>query len=213
MSNTSLITSSSTIIDSDPKNQLKNKSRDQDSPSRTSVSNLKDTIANLINEIVEENQIREDLSLKHSNCKHAKSKDLNTYFISKSKKIPKISIIDFYDRLVHYTKLEESTLILSLMYLDRICEIGHIKLSTYNIHRLILCSIITAIKYQEDDICSDIYYSKVGGVSLDELSKIEEEFLKRIKYTLFVKEEDFTKYQSFLVEYTRKGTDGSQTID
>ena len=55
--------------------------------------------------------------------------------IFNSKKPPPIALDDYLDRIIKYTKLEESTLLIALLYIDRFCELSDLKLSEFNVHR------------------------------------------------------------------------------
>ena len=59
---------------------------------------------------------------------------MNTFV---SKKIPPISINNYLERLVKYTKMENSTLVLILVYIDRLCDINKILLNYFNVHKYI----------------------------------------------------------------------------
>jgi len=50
---------------------------------------------------------------------------------------------------------------------------------------------LAAIKYQEDDIHTNTYYARVGGVKGDDLFNLELEFLELIEFNLFVDEGHF----------------------
>ena len=115
-------------------------------------------------------------------------------------KKPKISILEYINRIIKYTYLEKSSLIVSLIYLDRICQ-NDILITDYNIHRLLLISIIMSIKINEDQIFNNNYYAEVGGVSIKEFNSIESDFVNYINYYLFVTEEEFFKYKRFLENY------------
>ena len=52
-------------------------------------------------------------------------------------------------------------IILTLIYIDRICELHKINLNYNNIHKLILASFATANKYLEDIHYSMHFFSKV----------------------------------------------------
>ncbi len=52
-----------------------------------------------------------------------------------SKKVPSLSIGKYLERLLKYSNAEESTLILILIYIDRLCEITKLSLSFYSIHK------------------------------------------------------------------------------
>ena len=118
-------------------------------------------------------------------------------------KKPKISILEYINRIIKYTYLEKSSLIVSLIYLDRICQ-NDILITDYNIHRLLLISIIISIKINEDKIFGNNYYAEVGGISIKEFNSIESDFVNFINYYLFVTEEEYFKYKMYLENYFLK---------
>ena len=112
--------------------------------------------------------------------------------------IPPISIKDYLERLCKHSKINTSTIILILIYIDRICNIQKFKLTYYNVHKLILASMIIAIKYNEDEYYSNKFYSKLGGVSVSEIVFLEYNFISLIHYKLFVNNELFKKYNDYI---------------
>ena len=120
--------------------------------------------------------------------------------IFSSSNIPKISILEYLNRIVNYTKIEDSTLITSIIYLDSVTQTG-IYLTDYNIHTLLLICILIAIKMNEDDIYTNEYYAEVAGISLKKLNKIEHEFLNMNKFKLFVDKDIFEQYQQYLSNF------------
>ncbi len=52
-----------------------------------------------------------------------------------SRKPPTITLQAYLERIMKYTNIEDSTLIISLIYLDRMCELNIIQMNNYNIHR------------------------------------------------------------------------------
>ena len=113
-----------------------------------------------------------------------------------SKRIPSISIKDYLIRLNKYTKLNNSTIILILIYIDKICNFNNFKLSYYNIHKLILASMLFAIKYNEEEYYSLRFYAELGGITINEMSNLEYQFLVLIRFELFVDEDLFNKYSN-----------------
>lgn len=71
------------------------------------------------------------------------------------------------------------------------------------IFRIILSYILIAIKYNEDDYFSNEFYSKVGGITLQELNVLEFESLLLIKHTLFVEKGFFYKYKLYLDQFAK----------
>ena len=80
------------------------------------------------------------------------------------KKIPPISIEKYLNRIQKYTHLEDSTLVIALIYIDRLLGNNIIKLSMYNVHKILLTAVVLAIKYNEDEIHGNNYLSKILGV-------------------------------------------------
>ena len=58
---------------------------------------------------------------------------------------PSLSILDYLFRIQMYTEAEDNTVIIGLMYIDRVCEHSSIILTPYNIHRIIFVSILMAM--------------------------------------------------------------------
>ena len=94
--------------------------------------------------------------------------------------------------------MQDSTLMLILIYIDRFCEMNYINLNFFNIHKLIIASMIVAIKYNEDNILKNEFYAKVGGVSKKEIDILEYEFLSLIEFSLYVDEETFHQYDRYV---------------
>ena len=44
------------------------------------------------------------------------------------------------------------------------------------------------------------YYSKIAGVSLKELKKLESKFFYKINFELYINENDFEKYKEYLIK-------------
>ena len=116
---------------------------------------------------------------------------------------PSVTIQRYLHRIFKYTFIEKSTLIISLIYLDRICK-QKIFLTNYNIHKLLIISILSAIKYNEDSIFENKFYAKVFGINLNELNELEYEFINLIDFQLFINELEFNQYLLFFDDYSKK---------
>ena len=146
------------------------------------------SIAGLLQEIIDEQGDKRDSK--------------KTIFTAKS--IPGITIENYLDRIIKYTKLETSTLILTLINIDKICEINSLQITKFNVHRLLLSSVLISIKFNEDDFYSNSYYARVGGVSLQEINNLEDEFLRMIKFCLWTEINLFNKYKVYLGKYEKE---------
>ena len=109
-------------------------------------------------------------------------------------KIPKISIEDYLNRIQKYSDLEDSTLVIALIYIDRLLENRNIILSKYNVYRILLTAVLLAIKYNEDEIYDNSFFAKIFGVTIKELNKLENEFLDLIEFKLFISRKTFQLY-------------------
>jgi hypothetical protein len=111
-----------------------------------------------------------------------------------------IKIQDYLERLYIYGRMNISTILLMLIYIDRLCNINKIKLSYKIIHKLMLSSLIVAIKYNEDEMYSLKFYAGFGGVNIEELEYLEICFISRINYNLFIKEDIYNKYYEYFAD-------------
>lgn len=150
-------------------------------------------INNIIIEIIEDNQ---------KELKENKIPSLpKTVFFMKN--LPNIKFLDYLKRINKYLKPQASSLIIALIYVDRICseKTNKIVLIDNNIFKLFLTATILAIKYNEDFYDDNAYFAKVGGITLNEINILEKEFLDLINFRLFVSVEIFTKYNNYLINY------------
>ena len=113
-----------------------------------------------------------------------------------SSDIPTISIKDYLYRIQSLSKVEDNTLILALIYIDKIYEKTSIILTEFNIHRILFTSILIAIKYNEDIFYENNFYAKIAGVTDKELRKMEITFLRLIKFELYANKSLFEKYKN-----------------
>jgi hypothetical protein len=143
-------------------------------------------ISDLLNYICEENKDKSEII----------NKNIIPFM---TKNIPSMSIKDYLLRLSQFTKMSESTIIIILIYIDRISNINNFRLTYKNIYKLILSATVVAIKYNEDLFYSSAIYAKLGGLSVSELNYLEFQFLILIKFSLFIENDLFDKYKNNLL--------------
>jgi hypothetical protein len=83
------------------------------------------SITSILDEIVNEN-------MDKSKAKIRESQKNNSFY---AKKIPSIPVISYIERILKYSKMEEPTLVVMLIYIDRLCENNNFLLTENNIHR------------------------------------------------------------------------------
>jgi len=122
-------------------------------------------------------------------------------------KSPGISIQAYLERVMKYSPCSSECLILALIYVDRVVQQdSRYQINSFNIHRLLITSIMTAVKYYDDCTYNNAYYAKVGGVSLAELNSLEVEFLFTLNFNLDVSLQTFEHYYSELLKHAPKST-------
>ena len=112
--------------------------------------------------------------------------------------IPSISIEEYLLRIQTYANVEKSTLIISLIFIDKLCHTADVTLTHYNIHRILFTAVLLSIKYNEDSFFDNKYYSEIAGVKIKELKLLEYTFISMVDFKLFVSNEIYEKYMNFL---------------
>jgi hypothetical protein len=132
--------------------------------------------------------------------KHKKENLVKDCFYIKN--LSNLKFIDYIKRIFKYLKPENSTIIISLMYIDILLnqKKDELFLTKNNIFKIYLTAIVLAIKYNEDDFYDNNYISKVGGVSFAEMNNLEREFLQIIDYRLYIDYCLFKRYQDYFDE-------------
>lgn len=116
-----------------------------------------------------------------------------------SKNIPNISISDYLVRIKKYAQLEDSSLVFSLILIDRFLKTKSIVITELNVHRILFSSIMISIKYNEDKYYSNKYYAKVGGINLTQLNLLEFDFVCSLEFNIMVEYKLFEKYYRNLI--------------
>lgn len=116
------------------------------------------------------------------------------------KKVPAISIKGYLERIAKYAPCSGHCFVLSLIYLDRIIENNkNFVISSRNVHRLLITSIMLASKFYEDRYMDNKFYARVGGIPVAELNQLEVDFVFLIHFELTVEPEVFNRYQCQLL--------------
>jgi hypothetical protein len=107
---------------------------------------------------------------------------------------PTVSIHEYAERLKTYMYCSDECHVLSLVYVERILiRTPGFALDELNVHRLLLAATVIAAKFQDDDVYSNKYYARVGGVTCTELTALESEFLALIGWAAHVSAKDYNR--------------------
>lgn len=120
-----------------------------------------------------------------------------------SSKPPTISVKSYLeDRILKYAGCSEETFILALIYMDQVVQFNpEFVISSLNVHRLLITSIMLASKFFDDVYYNNAYYARVGGISNIEVNSLEMEMLRMISFSLFVQPEQYERYRCSLYSH------------
>lgn len=150
------------------------------------ISKLVYLISQVLHNIITQNKTNNNNNIqRHNNSFH-------------STKVPQISIYDYLLRIKTYSQLEDTTLIISLILIDRFVQQSNIQLSYNNIHRILFTAVLISIKYNEDNIFTNNYYAEIAGVSVKELFTLENDFLSLVNFNLYIEPTLFAQYNLYL---------------
>lgn len=172
--------------------ELKTKSAsstsDEEGRAKTRIIELSKSIFHILSTLIESNK-------KKPNYEEQVKKQSSMACFSAI--IPSISLLDYLIRLFEYSKCEESSIILTLIYIDRACSNG-VFLTPFIIYRLLSAGLILSLKFNEDIIVSNEYFSKIAGITKANLNRVEYEFIGLLRCELFINEERYLQYKNYL---------------
>jgi len=118
--------------------------------------------------------------------------------------IPGIGVKDYLIRIVKHSRCSCESVILSLIYIDRMIQRNRgFLIKSINVHRVIITSVLLAAKFFDDFYYSNEYYAKIGGISNKEMNVLEVEFLNAINFSLHVEPEMFFRYREKMLAQRR----------
>ena len=166
--------------------------RGEDDPTKLPNYDLIKSISQTLVTILEDNK-------KKPNYKEIVKKQSKMVFSANL--IPSISIEDYLLRIQEYSNIEKSTLIISLIFIDKLCHTADVTLTHYNIHRILFTAVLISIKYNEDSFFDNQYYSEIAGVKIKELKLLEYTFISMVNFRFYVHTEIYEKYRNYLENF------------
>ena len=157
------------------------------------INGLTDIVADILDKVMEK---KEEIS----NNENEKGEIilfttmLSEMEIFNTRKKPVVSFKKFLNRIIRYCQPEPSTLLLSLIYLDKILLKTNIKLTHINGFKLFYGCFVCSMKYNEDRHNTNKFYAKVCGISFNELLMMEYICLKNLEWNLFVDKSTYELY-------------------
>ncbi|XP_023539091.1 cyclin-U4-1-like [Cucurbita pepo subsp. pepo] len=112
---------------------------------------------------------------------------------------PAISIQSYLDRIFKYANCSPCCFVVAYIYLDRFVQRQpSLPINSFNVHRLLITSVLVSAKFMDDTYYNNAYYAKVGGISTAEINFLEVDFLFGLGFHLNVTPNTFHSYYSYL---------------
>lgn len=146
-----------------------------------------DSISLSLNEIIRDNKAR------------GKSSKQDIFYLGF---IPPISISEYIKNLMKYSHMDISSLIVSIIYIDRFCHKNNYYLTQNNIFRILLSACLLSIKFNEDIIVNYKTYSEIACVSVEDLTNLEFNMYLKLHFSLKVKYDLYKSYYKYFSNYS-----------
>ena len=127
--------------------------------------------------------------------------------------IPGISLDDYINRIFKCTKMNISSLIMAIIYIDRFCETNRYVLCMNNIHRIFLTACLLSIKFNEDINLNIKYFADIAGIPVFDLNNLELYLCVKLKCSLFVDYDIYQKYFDYFSKYNYDENNEAQEIN
>jgi len=113
----------------------------------------------------------------------------------------------YVQRIVEYSEASPCTFVLATVFLQRLKSLGgngatdtKLRLTSYNIQRLLLTATALACKMYDEPYASNKQWAAIGDLTIQEMNALELELLFAIKFSLVVSREEYDKRHAVLLE-------------
>lgn len=112
---------------------------------------------------------------------------------------PKSSVHVYLMSIAKHFQCSRECFVLSLVFIGRISKTHpSLSISPLNVHKLLLASVVVAVKFLDDAYATNRDYARIGGVKTKELNSLEAHFLHLIGWKLHVFPWELDQYRSYL---------------
>ncbi|KAI9160742.1 hypothetical protein LWI28_011127 [Acer negundo] len=112
---------------------------------------------------------------------------------------PTISVESYLERIFKYANCSSSCYVVAYVYLDRFAHRQpSLPINSFNVHRLLITSVLVSAKFMDDIYYNNAFYGKVGGISTAEMNLLEVDFLFGLGFQLNVTPTTYNTYCSHL---------------
>lgn len=113
--------------------------------------------------------------------------------------LPTISVQAYLARIFRYAPCSAECFITSLLYIKKVLDVkGLAFLQNTTVHRLLIAAVLLSSKYLDDIYYNNKFYAKIGGISSQEMNRLELDMLFSLGFDLSVDKEQFEEFVSLL---------------
>jgi hypothetical protein len=111
-----------------------------------------------------------------------------------------LSASAYLKRIMNYSGCSECCAVVGLLYLQRLKQrVQTLRLTSNNLQRLLLTSVMVAAKFLDDMYYSNKHWAQIGGLSLKDVNSLEMIFLFRLNFDLQMTRETYEEYVAHLL--------------
>ncbi|KAM0934316.1 putative cyclin PHO80, Cyclin-like superfamily [Dioscorea sansibarensis] len=182
--------SSSMISPTKLRSDLYSLSESEETPSVISV------LASLVERVIARNE-----KINGGEC-NSSSSSSSRFGIGSNERVLDMSVKCFMERIFRYAKVAPPVYVVAYVYMDRLANFNpHFRISYANVHPLLITAIMVASKFVEDLNYRNSYFAKVGGLTTEEMNRLEIDFLFMMRFKLHV---NVSVYESYCMHLERE---------
>lgn len=112
---------------------------------------------------------------------------------------PKIPIRRYLEYLQARSGYSKACLVATVILLDKLLlSHSNVQITPNTVHKMFLCSLMAATKFNTDTYYSNTAWAAIGGVRTEEMNVLELEFLFMLQFSLLITREEFEKYEKMI---------------
>ncbi|KAH7433848.1 hypothetical protein KP509_07G089100 [Ceratopteris richardii] len=125
--------------------------------------------------------------------------DLKKFSVFSGSRVPTVTIEQYLERIFRYANCSTSCFVVAYAYIDRLVQLQPaLRITFANVHRILIASILVSAKFLDDTHYHNAYYAQIGGISTQEMNKLEWSFLLLLGFRLHLTVSAFGSYCSHL---------------
>ncbi|CAN6895204.1 unnamed protein product, partial [Brassica oleracea] len=162
---------------------------DYDQPSTSTLPRVITLLTLILGKMIQKNE-------KSLHTRHNKEGEITMFHGSRT---PSMNIHCYTERVYRYAHCSHACFVAAfayiLRYLERPVDTSMTRrLTSLNVHRLLITSLLVAAKFLDRKCYNNAYYAKIGGVSTEEMNRLEKTFLFDLDFRLNITTEMFEKH-------------------